>query len=136
MVWIMTELDLLNLARSTTQNEIALFTQVITITFAMIVGIYYFLHQARMAMRVVAFGAYLIGMLLFLGQMLLETSLKAEVLLSMKALPHPSPVTQEYVGLSNSWLGHDTSLLFNLAFWILVIGIGYLTFFWDRRGET
>jgi len=132
----MTELDLLNLARSTTQNEITLFTQVITITFAMIVAIYYFLHQARTGMKVVAFGVYLIGMLLFLGQMLLETSLKAEVILSMKALPHPSAITQEYIVLGNSWLGHDSSLLFNLALWILVIGIGYLTFFWDRSGEA
>lgn len=131
----MTELDLLNLARSATQNEISLFTQVITITFAMIVGIYYFLHQARTAMKVVAFGAYLIGMLLFLGQMLLETSLKIEAILSMKALPHPSAVTQEYIALGNSWLGHATTTLFNVAFWILVIGIGYLTFFWERDGE-
>ncbi|HEY2032242.1 MAG TPA: hypothetical protein VGH02_01010 [Rhizomicrobium sp.] len=132
----MTELDLLNLARSTTQNEISLFTQVITITFAMIVGIYYFLHQARTAMKIVAFGAYLVGMLLFLGQMLLETSLKYKVLLSMKALPHPSAVTQEYIGLTNTWLGHATTLLFNLAFWILVIGIGYLTFFWDKESDA
>ena len=130
----MTELDLLNLARSTTQNEISLFTQVITITFAMIVGIYYFLHQARTAMKIVAFGAYLVGMLLFLGQMLLETSLKYQVLLSMKAIPHPSAVALEYIGLTNTWLGHATALLFNGAFWILVIGVGYLTFFWNKDG--
>ncbi|MBS0275194.1 MAG: hypothetical protein JSR55_12560 [Proteobacteria bacterium] len=132
----MTELDLLNLARSATENEISLFAQVITINFAMVVGIYYFLHGARMAMKVFAFAVYLIGMLLFLGQMLMETSLKIEVLNAMRALPHPSVVTQDYVGLSGTWLAHATSLLFNGAFWLLCIGIGYLTFFWDKDGES
>jgi len=56
----MSEIDLLTLARSTTENQISLFTQVITITFAMIVGIYYFLHQARTAMKVFAYAAYLV----------------------------------------------------------------------------
>jgi len=131
----MSELDLLTLARSATQNEIGLFTQVITITFAMIVGIYYFLHRARIAMKIIAFGAYLLGMLLFLGQMLLETSLKYQALLSMKALLRPSAVVQEYIGLNDTWLGHATSFLFNAAFWVLVIGVGYLTFFWNRDDE-
>jgi hypothetical protein len=53
----------------------------------------------------------------------------------MKSLPHPSPVTQEYVGLNNTWLGHTTSVLFNAPFWILVIGVSYLTFFWNKDGR-
>jgi len=132
----MNELDLLNLARSSTANEIGLFTQVITINFAMVVGLYYFLHRARTAIKIFAFGVYLIGMLLFLGEMLQETSLKAMALISMRALAHPSAVTQEYIGLSSSWLANATSLLFNFAFWILVIGVGYLTFFWDKDGDA
>ena len=68
----MTELDLLAFARSAVQNEISLFTQVITITFAMIVGIYYFLNQARFMMKLFAFIAYLIGALLFLARCCLK----------------------------------------------------------------
>ena len=132
----MTELDLLNLARSATQNEISLFTQVITINFAMVVGLYYFLHRARTAMKVFAFAAYMIGMLLFLGEMLLETNVKLEVLTSMKALPHPTALTQYYLALNDSWLAHATIILFNGAFWILALGVGYLTFFWEKDGEV
>jgi hypothetical protein len=132
----MTELDLLTLARSTTANEISLFTQVITINFAMVVGLYYFLHRARTAIKIFAFAVYLIGMLLFLGEMLLEASMRARLILSLKALPHPSPVALEYVGLNDTWLSHATSLLFNAAFWVLVIGVGYLTFFWDKDATT
>jgi hypothetical protein len=132
----MSELDLLNLARSTTTNVISLFTQVITINFAMVVGLYYFLHRARTAIKIFAFVVYLIGMLLFLGEMLQETSLKIVILMAMHALPHPSAVTQEYIGLSSSWLATATVILLNGAFWILVIGVGYLTFFWDKDGDA
>jgi hypothetical protein len=75
-------------------------------------------------------------MLHFLGKMLLETSVAFEAQREMKALPHLSPKTQYYHGLSDSWLAHDTTILFNVAFWILVIGVGYLTFFWDKDGEA
>src|ERR1700761_5147024 len=115
----MSEIDLLTLARSTTENQISLFTQVITITFAMIVGIYYFLHQARTAMKVFAFAAYIIGMLLFLGEMLLETSLKTRAILAMADIPHPNAITLEYVALSHSWLSTATIILFNGSFWLL-----------------
>lgn len=131
----MSELDLLNLARSATENQITLFTQVITITFAMVVGIYYFLHRARTAMKVFAFAAYLVGMLLFLGEMLLETNLKYQVLLSMAAIPHPSPVAVRYLALNDTWLSTATRVLFNGSFWLLAFGVGYLTFFWEKDGE-
>lgn len=132
----MSELDLFNLVRSVRQDDISLFTQVITINFAMVVGLYYFLHRARTAMKVFAFAVYLVGMLLFLGEMLLETNVALEAQRELKALPHSSPMTQYYLALNDSWLAHDTIILFNLAFWILVIGVGYLTFFWDKDGEA
>jgi hypothetical protein len=132
----MTELDLLNLGRSVTENEIGLFTQVITINFAMVVGLYYFLHRARTAIKVFAFVVYLIGMLLFLGEMLMETGVKVATFQQIRALPHPSQLIQYYLALNDSWLSHATSALFNVAFWILVIGVGYLTFFWDKDSDA
>ena len=72
----MSEADLLNLGRSITANEVSWFAQVITITLAMIVGIYYFLARAGLAMRIFAFIAYLIGMLIYLGEILVESNIK------------------------------------------------------------
>jgi hypothetical protein len=136
----MTELDLLNFARSTVQNEISLFTQVITITFAMIVGIYYFLNQAQLKMRLFAFLAYMLGAFLFLGQMLLEANMRVASMAELQKLPHPSPIVQRYVELYGGWLNMTTSVLFNGAFWLLFLGIFYFLFFWkrttpDHRGE-
>ncbi|MEI9996086.1 MAG: hypothetical protein WDM91_15940 [Rhizomicrobium sp.] len=131
----MTELDLLNLARATTVNEIGYFTQMITINFAMVVAIFYFLNQARLPMKLFAFAAYMTGMLLFLGQMLFETNLKVVILASLGALPHPSAVTVRYLALYGTWLGTVTSALFNGAVWVLCLGVFYLLFFWRKSPE-
>ncbi len=48
----MSQLDILNLARSSGQTISSDFAQVITITFAMVVAIYYFLHQAGIRMKI------------------------------------------------------------------------------------
>ena len=128
----MSETDLLTLARSATQIEVEYFTQMITINFAMVVAIYYFLHQARLAMKLFAFLAYLVGMFLFLSQMLLETNLKYTVVLAMKALPHPSAPVARYVALNDTWLTSLASVLFNGAIWLLCLGIFFLLFFWKK----
>jgi hypothetical protein len=132
----MSELDLLTLARSATANEVGMFTQVITINFAMVVAVYYFLHQARLAIRIFAFVAYLVGMLLYLSQMLIETNFKIVIFITLKGLPHLSAATQEYIGLYDTWLGKTTLILFNGAFWILAIGVFYLLFFWKKEPAT
>jgi hypothetical protein len=129
----MTELDLLNLARAMTADEISLFTQIVTITFAMIVAIYYFLYRASFAMKAFAFLAYSVGLFLFLGEMLIDGNTKLMVMAAQHALPHPSIVTQEYLGVTESWLGHLTSFLFNGSIWILWLGVLYLMFFGKRH---
>ena len=131
----MTEMDLLSLARSATANEVSWFEQVITINFAMIVANYYFLNQARIALRIFGFVAYTIGMLVFLGEMLIETNLKASVLVAMKALHAASGPTRQYIGVSESWLADTTMVVFNSAFWILWAGIFYLLFFWKKSAH-
>jgi hypothetical protein len=129
----MTELDLLNLARSMTANEVSLFTQIVTITFAMVVAIYYFLSQAGIAMKIFAFVAYSFGLFLFLGQILIEENIKFVVIATQRALLHKSDVTQEYLGVTASWLGHLTAFLFNGSIWILWLGVFYLLFFGRRH---
>jgi hypothetical protein len=130
----MTELDLLNLGRSITDHYVTWLGQVITINFAMVVGIYYFLHRAHLGMKLFAFAAYTVGIVLYYCEILLESNIKAYVIAAQEALPQPSAITQEYVAVAHSWLGILTAVLFNGAFWILWLGVLYLLFFW-RRGE-
>ena len=128
----MSELDLLNLARSATQDEVSWFTQMITISFAMVVAVYYFLHQADIATRIVAFVAYLVGMLIFWGEMLIESNLKNATLEALKALPAPGAVAGNYVAVNASWLGTTTAVVFSASFWVLWGGVFYLVFFWKK----
>lgn len=131
----MSELDLLDLSRSATQNEITDFIQVIAINFAMVVAIFYFLHQARIMMKLFAFVVYSTGMALFLGEALLETNLKAAALTSLAAIPQTtrSHVVDVYLAVNASWLATTTSVVFNFAFWVLWIGVFALLFFWKRE---
>jgi hypothetical protein len=131
----MTELDLFNLARAITAVEIGYFTQMITINFAMIVAIYYFLNQANLVMKILSFIAYIVGMALFLGEMLFETNVKVTVLDLMKASPHASVLTARYLALYDSWLGDMIVVLLNGAIWVLVLGVFYLLFFWKKSPE-
>jgi hypothetical protein len=128
----MSELDLLNLARSATQAELGWFTQLITINFAMVVAIYYFLHQADLPTRIFGFVAYMVGMLIFWGEMLIESNLKYATLEALKALPKLSPVAQNYVGVNENWLGITVAIVFSAAFWVLWGGVFYLVFFWRK----
>lgn len=134
----MTELDLLNLARAATQDEVTWFTQMITISFAMVIAAYYFLHQADLLTRIIAFGAYLVGMLIFWGEMLIESNLKFATMAALKAMPHLSPVTEQYVGVNSGWLGETVGIVFSSSFWVLWGGIFYLVFLWKKavRGQT
>jgi len=129
----MTELDLLTLARSMSDDITALFAQIITINFAMIVAIFYFLNQAKKPIKIFAFIAYGVGMLMFFGRALEQTSLLFSALQQMRQLPHPSYLTQQFIGLQGTWLGIATSVLFNVAYWLLWIGVTYLLFFWRKE---
>ena len=60
----MGETELIGMIRDVNAQYAVLFGQIITINFAMIVAIYYFLHRASLSFRCAAFGFYPIGMLL------------------------------------------------------------------------
>jgi len=132
------ELDLLNLARSATEHEVAWFAQMLTVNFAMVVAIYYFLHGAKPALKIFSFFAYAVGMLVLLGEMLVETNMKAGVIESLRALPaeHLSRPTFHYLAVYDSWLSIVLRITFNLSIWLLMFGIFYLLFFWKRHSTS
>jgi hypothetical protein len=133
----MTELDLLNLARATGQSIDGDFAQVITITFAMVVAIYYFLHQAGIRMKVFAFSIYTCGMFTYLGMMLMESGVALGAMKALNAIPASARAvpTEFFLGVKASWVGTISTVLMNLVYWILWLGTGYLLFFWKKPAE-
>jgi hypothetical protein len=81
------ELDLLNLARSTTEHQVTWFAQMVTINFGMVVAIYYFLHGAKLTLKIFTFFAYSVAMMVLLGEMLVEANIKVGVIEALHALP-------------------------------------------------
>src|SRR5947209_18875699 len=101
----MSELDLLNLARSTTEHEVAWFAQMLTINFAMDVAIYYFLNAAKMTLKLFSYFAYSDGMIVLLRQMLAEANVNVgtnEALRVPAAAEFQRPSLEDVLG-SNSW---------------------------------
>jgi len=128
----MTGGDLIALVRSCDQQIATLFGQMISITFAMIAGIYYFLNRARLPLKFFAFACYGVGMLAFFGMTLREANIKAVALASIDALGERDPVLEGLHELSHSWLFQDTAFFLNAAHWVLWLSVIYLLFFWRK----
>lgn len=131
----MTESELLAIGRSATEHLVIWFGQMLTITFAMIVAIYYFLKDARLALRLFTFLAYTLGMIVLLGVMIVESNIKAGANQALGAIPRDllSGPTVYYLELSHSWTSIVVSVTFNLSVWVLWLGVLYLLFFADKH---
>ena len=131
------ELDLLNIARSRGQTISSDFAQVITINFGMVVAIYYFLHRAGIGMKAFAFAMYTVEMLAYVGMMLLESNVGIgphDALCPISEAAQSLP-TRHYLAVRASWVGKSASVMLNLVFWVLWLGIAYLLFFWQKPRE-
>lgn len=126
----MSELELLNLARSTTEHEVSWFAQMISINFAMVVGIYYFLGRAKLALKLFSFFIYSVGMFVLYGQMMVESNVKTGALEALRSLPSSelSRPAAHYVAIQAHWISLATTTTFNLAVWLLWIAVLYLLF--------
>jgi hypothetical protein len=131
----MGETELIGIIRDVNAQYAVLFGQIITINFAMIVAIYYFLHRAPLLFRVAAFGFYAIGMLALIGLMLEQSNVKAEALTALAALPpaQSSQMSGSILDLHRSWLSQATSFFLNASLWVLFAVVAYLLFWW--RGD-
>jgi len=134
----MGETELIGMIRDVDAQYGVLFGEVITINFAMIVAIYYFLHRASLIFRVAAFGFYAIGMLAFVGLSLEQSNFKAQALIALAALPpgRHSALTDSILAMHRSWLFYATSFFLNASIWVLFAVIFYLLFLWRGDPET
>jgi len=131
----MGETELIGMVRDVNAQYSVLFGQIITINFAMIVAIYYFLHRSGLLFRVAAFGFYAIGMLTLIGLMIEQANYKNQALLALQALPAAkrSPLTDSLLAVHQSWVFQATSFFLNASLWVLFAVVAYLLFWW--RGD-
>ena len=137
----MGETELIGIIRDVNAQYAVLFGQIITINFAMIVAIYYFLHRSPLLFRIAAFGFYVIGMLALIGLMLEQSNYKNQALIALGGLAagNRSALAATILAINQSWLSHATSFFMNASLWVLIAAIAYLLFGWrgdpERRGR-
>jgi hypothetical protein len=131
----MGETELIGMIRDVNAQYAVLFGQIITINFAMIVAIYYFLHRSSLLFRIAAFGFYAIGMLALIGLLLEQANFKLQALIALRALPagKRSQIADSILAVNQSWLAHATSFFLDASLWVLFAMIVYLLFWW--RGD-
>ncbi|MFL6725244.1 MAG: hypothetical protein ACJ8FS_01870 [Sphingomicrobium sp.] len=131
----MGESELIGIIRDVHAQYAVLFGQIITINFAMIVAIYYFLHRSPLLFRIAAFAFYAIGMLALIGLMLEQANYKDRALIALAALPpeRRSPFAASILAFHQSWLSHATSFFLNTSLWVLFAVVAFLLFWW--RGD-
>ncbi len=132
----MTQAEIVTLIQNVHEQYAALFAQALTVSFAVIVATYYFLHRTSARFRVAVLFTYLVGMLSVTGQMLQQANLKRLALRTLEALPggDRSGVAQGIVDLQGSWLFRGTGVLQNASLWMLVGIVAYMLFWWRPVG--
>jgi hypothetical protein len=132
----MNESELLTLAHAYNDTITTAFGQIITITFAMVIAIYYFLNQVKIGLRIFSYIVYSIGMFLYFGLMVASSNVVIGVHEALKALPEDkvSRPTAHLLAVNDSWVGALESALITGGFWILWLGVGWLLFVW-RKAE-
>lgn len=130
----MSEAELIDAIRSSNEQISALYGQVISINFAMVVAIFYFLNRSRLTMKLLAFLIYGIGMLMFIGLMLEESNIKRVALAALADLPQEnlSTLASGVLALHQSWLFVATALFLNAGLWALILSVAFLLFVWRK----
>ncbi len=84
----MSQAEIFSLVQQVQDQYGSLFAQLITINFAMIVAIWYFLHRTQFRFRIATFVFFLVGMLTLVGLMLQQANIKG---LARRALEQNRP---------------------------------------------
>lgn len=131
----MSEAELIAIIRDVNAQYAALFGQVITINFAMIVAIFYFLHRTSLKLKLASFLFYTIGMLTLIGLMLQQANMKRLALQALEALPETqrSAIGSGLLTINDDWLFVASRVFLNGSLWVLFAVIAYLLFWW--RGD-
>ncbi len=132
----MTEAEILQLLEGYGDQQMQLIVQVVSLHFALMVAVFYFLHRSGLAMKVAVFALYSLGNALFLG---LIYNLSGKVVAGRHDLLAMQERGVELSAISQSVLANlrpytnVASWVADIAFAALWIGAVYFLFFWKKR---
>lgn len=132
----MSEYEILSLLENYTEQQMQLIVQVVSLHFALMVAVFYFLHRSGLIMKLAVFGLYTLGYSLFLG---LIYNLSIEVVAAQQDLVALRQGGDDLSAISQAALNdlrpfvNVASVIGNTAFLALWAGAIYFLFFWKKR---
>jgi len=131
------ELDLIQLMQEGRAQISALIGQTIAITFAMVIGIYYFLNRAGLVLKLASFVLYSLGMVMYFGLMIAQSTLLVGAYTGLRALPAKglSRIGQAQLAWYDSPAFDFFTIISNASMWTLGLIVIYLLFFWKKPEE-
>lgn len=135
----MTEAEILQLLENYTEQQTQLIIQVVSLHFALVVAVFYFLHRSGWIMKLAIFALYTLGNSLFLG---LIYNLSIKVVAAREDLRAIEAGGATLSAISHTVLENLTpyvnvvSAIANISFVALWIGAVYFLFFWKRPTDA
>lgn len=136
----MSEAEILSLLATIQAEQPVLIAQVVSLHFAMIVGIFYFLHRSGLAMKLAVLALYTMGYALFIG-ILSNLSLqlagaRADLAAIAESGGQLSAIGRATLEQTTAPLHNWVSMLANVTLLVLWAGTVAFLFFWKRPPET
>lgn len=136
----MTEAELLSQFQASRYNISVIAGQILSVTFAMIVAIYYFLHKTRLSLKAIAFGLFTAGYIALLVLFVWENVHLDGLEHELAALVKQGDESLVSKTLHNGWSIGRTALPDLLTGFVILSGwfsIAFLMFFYnfDEQGD-
>lgn len=132
----MSEAEILMLLDKYTEQQTQLIIQVVSLHFALMVAVFYFLHRSGLVMKLAVFVLYTLGNSLFLGliyQLSLRSVAAREDLIALQQGGAELSAISQVVLNSLQPYTNVVSIIANVSFVALWIGAIYFLFFWKKR---
>lgn len=135
----MSEYEILYLFGVYSADQTIIVGHIISLHLAMVVGIFYFLHRAGLAMKIAAFLLYTLGYALLLGMLVNLSGLLAGLGRDLATIAQSGErlsaagfaALNQSAGAFGSWV----NIVANIALIALWIGATNFLFFWKRPPE-
>lgn len=130
----LSELEIIKLLQDALSQITQIFGQIIAITFAMVVAIYYFLNTAPLRLKIAAFFLYTVGMVMYFLLAVRQSVIGAAAAGLYEDTTDKSigPILSAIREFGDSPAALMLNIALNLSALALWLGILYLLFFWKK----
>ncbi|MEM7741388.1 MAG: hypothetical protein AAF225_11375 [Pseudomonadota bacterium] len=132
----MSEADIIEIYATARANMDAAFAQLIALNFALIIGVYYFIHKSRLVIKLAIFMIYLLGWVTFASSAVMSGVEIEGAGRDLALLEDAGPVSLTTRGILEIWRSQQSIyylIALNAVNLLLVISAFFVLFFWKPR---